>query len=232
MKTRVCLLTLALCLAHADARAQQQPGMPGSLGFAGGIVASNVPPKIQDVTFSQRLGERLPLDARLKDESGRDVTLGDYFGRKPVVLAFVYYQCPMLCPLVMNGISSALKVVPFTPGQEFDVVLISFDHRDTPEAANAKKRAHLVHWSVPETADGWHFLTGTEEQTFVTIDGTRLKFTNLNKIFFPEDGYTKRDLINYYDLWEKHSIMADGLVELIVNCMTDVKPGFIEWEMH
>jgi protein SCO1/2 len=164
MKTRVCLLTLALCLAHAHARAQQQPGMPGSLGFAGGIVASNVPPKIQDVTFSQRLGERLPLDARLKDESGRDVTLGDYFGRKPVVLAFVYYQCPMLCPLVMNGISSALKVVPFTAGQEFDVVLISFDPRDTPEAANAKKRAHLQHWAVPETADGWHFLTGTEQE--------------------------------------------------------------------
>ena len=113
--------------------------MPGSLGFAGGIVASNVPPQIQDVTFSQRLGERLPLDARLKDESGRNVTLGDYFGRKPVVLAFVYYQCPMLCPLVMNGISSALKVVPFTAGKDFDVVLISFDPRDTPEAANAKK---------------------------------------------------------------------------------------------
>ena len=157
-------MTLALCLAHADARAQLQPGMPGSLGFAGGIVASNVPPKIQDVTFSQRLGERLPLDARLKDESGRDVTLGDYFGRKPVVLAFVYYQCPMLCPLVMNGISSALKVVPFTAGKEFDVVLISFDPRDTPEAANAKKRAHLQHWAVPETADGWHFLTGTEQE--------------------------------------------------------------------
>ena len=113
----LCLLTFALCLTRAHARGQQQPGMPGSMGFTGGIVASNVPPKIQHVTFSQRLGERLPLDARLEDESGRDVTLGDYFGRKPVVLAFVYYQCPMLCPLVMNGISSALKVVPFTAGQ-------------------------------------------------------------------------------------------------------------------
>jgi len=122
-----------------------------------------VPAKMQHVTFSQRLGEQLPLDARFKDESGRDIALGDYFGKKPVVLAFVYYQCPMLCPLVMNGISSALKVVPFTPGTEFDVVLISFDPRDTPEAANAKKRAHLQHWAVPETADGWHFLTGAEQ---------------------------------------------------------------------
>ena len=160
----VCLLTLALCLSGAYARAQQQPGMPGSMGFTGGIVASNVPPAMKDVTFKQRLGEQLPLDAKFKDESGRDVALGDYFGKKPVVLAFVYFQCPMLCPLVMNGISSALKVVPFTAGKEFDVVLVSFDHRDTPEAANAKKHAHLQHWAVPETADGWHFLTGTESE--------------------------------------------------------------------
>jgi protein SCO1 len=158
----VCILHFAFCIS--EVAAQQQPGMPGSMGFTGGIVASNVPPKMQDVTFKQRLGEQLPLDAKFKDESGRDVTLGDYFGKKPVVLAFVYFQCPMLCPLVMNGISSALKVVPFTAGKEFDVVLVSFDHRDTPEAANAKKRAHLQHWAVPETADGWHFLTGTEPE--------------------------------------------------------------------
>ena len=159
-----CLLTFALCLSLASASAQQQPGLPGSMGFTGGIVAANVPPAMSHVTFSQRLGEQLPLDAKFKDESGRDVVLGEYFGKKPVVLAFVYFQCPMLCPLVMNGISSALKVVPFTAGHEFDVVLISFDHRDTPEAANAKKRAHLQHWAVPETSDGWHFLTGTEPE--------------------------------------------------------------------
>lgn len=158
----ICILTFAFCMTEISA--QQQPGMPGSMGFTGGIVASNVPPKIQEVTFKQRLGEQLPLDAKFKDESGRDVVLGEYFGKKPVVLAFVYFQCPMLCPLIMNGISSALKVVPFTAGQEFDVVLVSFDHRDTPEAANAKKRAHLQHWAVPETADGWHFLTGAEPE--------------------------------------------------------------------
>jgi protein SCO1/2 len=161
----LCALAVAMCLAHADAYAQQQPGMPGSMGFTGGLVSSNLPPKFQDVGFEQRLGERLPLDASFTDESGRRVALGDYFtGGKPVMLAFVYYQCPLLCPLVMNGISSALKVVPFTPGEEFEVVLISFDARDTPAAANAKKRAHLQHWATPETADGWHFLTGTEAE--------------------------------------------------------------------
>ena len=132
------------------------------MGFSSGIVASNVPPQFKDVTFAQRLGQKLPLDVRFTDETGRDVALGEYFGSRPVVLAFVYYQCPMLCTQVMNGISSALKVLPFSPGKDFDIVLVSFDPRDTPEAANAKKRAHLDHWAARGTANGWHFLTGTE----------------------------------------------------------------------
>jgi protein SCO1/2 len=132
------------------------------MGMTGGIVASNVPPQFKAVTFAQRLGARLPLDAAFRDEEGEAVELGRYFGRRPVVLAFVYYQCPMLCSQVLNGISSALKALPFTPGREFDVVLVSFDPRDTPEAANAKKRAHLQHWARPDTAGGWHFLTGDE----------------------------------------------------------------------
>jgi protein SCO1/2 len=136
--------------------------MPGSMGHQTGIVASNVPPQFKAVTFAQRLNTQLPLDLQFKDESGRSVALGEYFGKRPVVLAFVYYQCPMLCTQVMNGISMALKVIPFTPGKDFDVVLVSFDPRDTPEAANAKKRAHMQHWSVQETAAGWHFLTGDE----------------------------------------------------------------------
>lgn len=155
---------LGLAMAAPEIAAQQQPGLPGSMGMTGGVVASNVPPKFQDVTFEQRLGEPLPLDARFRDENGRDVALGDYFGGKPVMLAFVYYQCPMLCPLVLNGISSALKVVPFTAGEDFDVVLISFDARDTPAAALAKKRAHLLHWAASETAEGWHFLTGEDPE--------------------------------------------------------------------
>jgi protein SCO1 len=156
----VCILHSAFCIPSANA--QQQPGMPGSMGFTSGIVASNVPPQFKDVTFAQQLGKKLPLDVRFTDETGRDVALGEYFGSRPVVLAFVYYQCPMLCTQVMNGISSALKVLPFAPGKDFDVVLVSFDPRDTPEAANAKKRAHLNHWAAGGTANGWHFLTGTE----------------------------------------------------------------------
>ena len=158
----ICILHFAFCIGAGVASAQQQPGLPGSMGHRTGIVASNVPPQFKEVTFAQRLDQQLPLDATFKDETGRTVALGDYFGTKPVVLAFVYYQCPMLCNQTLNGISSALKVVPFTAGRDFDVVLVSFDPRDTPEAANAKKRAHLEHWSAHETADGWHFLTGDE----------------------------------------------------------------------
>jgi protein SCO1/2 len=155
-----CILHFAFCMTAVQA--QQQPGMPGSMGFSSGIVASNVPPQFKDVTFAQRLGQKLPLDVHFTDEAGRSVALGEYFGSRPVVLAFVYYQCPMLCTQVMNGISSALKVLPFAPGKDFDIVLVSFDPRDTPEAANAKKRAHLDHWAATPTANGWHFLTGTE----------------------------------------------------------------------
>lgn len=166
-KDRRLALVCALCLlpaagGRADLLAQQQPGLPGTMGHRTGIVASNVPPQFKAVTFEQRLNERLPLEAAFRDEAGRTVRLGDYFGSRPVVLSFVYYQCPMLCSQVMNGISSALKALPFTPGRDFDVVLVSFDPRDTPETAFAKKQAHLQHWSAQNTSSGWHFLTGDE----------------------------------------------------------------------
>jgi protein SCO1/2 len=155
-----CILHSAFCIATASA--QLQPGVPGQMGHQTGIVASNVPPQFKAVTFAQRLNQQMPLDTQLKDEAGRTVTLGDYFGQKPVVLAFVYYQCPMLCPMTLNGISSVLKALPFTPGKEFEIVIISFDPRDTPATANAKKQAHLAHWKAANTAAGWHFLTADE----------------------------------------------------------------------
>lgn len=132
------------------------------MGHQTGIVASNVPPQFKAVTFAQRLNHQMPLDTVVTDEGGRSVPLRQYFGQKPVMLAFVYYQCPMLCPLTLNGISSALKALPLTPGKDFEVVVVSFDPRDTPESANARKRAHLAHWSAESTAAAWHFLTADE----------------------------------------------------------------------
>jgi protein SCO1/2 len=110
------------------------------MGHQVGIVASNVPPQFKAVTFAQRLNQQMPLDAMLKDEAGRAVPLGQYFGQKPVVLAFVYYQCPMLCPLTLNGISSALKALPFVPGKDFEIVVVSFDPRDTRSRRTPRSR--------------------------------------------------------------------------------------------
>lgn len=145
----------ALSMTGVDAQYGNQP--------RAGTPASELPAQLKDITFEQRLNETLPLDARFTDEAGRSVALGDYFtGNKPVVFAFVYYQCPMLCSQVMNGISSALKAVPFAPGKDFDVVLVSFDPRDTPAAAAEKKRAHMANWDAQASAGAWHFLTGEE----------------------------------------------------------------------
>ncbi|MGE0393592.1 MAG: SCO family protein [Vicinamibacterales bacterium] len=152
----------ALFVLALPAYAQQQPGLPGSLETPG-QASSVVPKQLEGVSFQQRLDTRLPLETAFTDESGRAVTLGDYFGKKPVVLAFVYYQCPMLCLQIFNGTASSLKVLPFEAGRDYDVVFVSFDPRDTPEAARAKKAALLADYHQTDRADGWHFLTGTEE---------------------------------------------------------------------
>lgn len=162
---------VAMTIAGATSAFAQARNYPESyLRYAGDPTkqtdpAHQMPGMLKDVTFRQQLGEQLPLDAAFKDEAGRDVRLGDYFKTgKPVVFAFVYYECTMLCTQVMNGISSALKVVPFEIGKDFEVVLVSFDPRDTPRAATEKKAAHLQYWSTEKTAGAWHFLTGTEPE--------------------------------------------------------------------
>jgi protein SCO1/2 len=130
-----------------------------------GSLATARLPQLENVSFNQKLDAQLPLDAAFKDENGRDVTLGRYFdGKRPVVLAFVYYSCPMLCTQIMNGVSRAIKVLPFTPGQDFDIVFVSFDPRDKPETAMAKKSALLNYWSMQNQSGGFHFLTGEEPQ--------------------------------------------------------------------
>lgn len=150
----LCALSLAAPTVHAQYGNQPKAGTP----------ADEMPAQLKEVTFDQKLNAQLPVDAMFKDETGASVALGDYFtGQKPVVFAFVYYQCPMLCEQVMNGISSTLKAVPFTPGKDFDVVLVSFDPRDTPPAAAEKKQKHLAYWHAQGTAGAWHFLTGSED---------------------------------------------------------------------
>jgi protein SCO1/2 len=117
------------------------------------------PAALRDVGYDQQLGELLPLDVALKDEAGRNVRLGDFFGKKPVVFSLVYFECPMLCTLTLNGLVSALGVVNFDAGNEFEIVTVSFDPRDTPASAAAKKKAYLARYGRAGAERGWHFLT-------------------------------------------------------------------------
>ena len=120
------------------------------------------PPALRDVGFDQRLGATVPLDLELRDDTGARVRLGRYFGAKPVLLVPAYATCPMLCPLVLNGVVSALRALSFDVGREFDVVMFSFDPRETPEQVAAKRAKLLADYRRPGAEAGWHFLTGDE----------------------------------------------------------------------
>ena len=155
-KTIVQLLFIALAMAlpvSAQVLPQQEPGEP----------AAARPGLLGKIGIDQRLNEQVPLDLEFVDENGRDVKLREYFGKRPVLLALVYYECPMLCTQVLNGVTGALKVLNFDVGKEFDVVAVSINPREGPGLAAAKKQAYVERYGRPETADGWHFLTGREE---------------------------------------------------------------------
>lgn len=115
---------------------------------------------LPEVGIDQRLGVRAPLDLVFHDEEGQPVRLGEYFGRRPVILSLVYYECPMLCTLVLNGLVSALRALSFDVGRELEVVTVSIAPNETPALAKAKKQVYLESYRRPGAADGWHFLTG------------------------------------------------------------------------
>lgn len=148
---------IALAVLAAPGRAQYgtpppprpEPGLPRGL---------------EGVGFDQRIGAALPLDVTLRDTSGRPVRLGEYFTGLPVLLVPAYYECPMLCTLVLNGVTSALKALPFSVGREFRVVVFSFDPRDTPERAAAKRQAYLAEYRRDGAETAWHFLVGDEPE--------------------------------------------------------------------
>lgn len=120
---------------------------------------------LNDVKIEQRLGQALPLDAKFRDEMGREVALSDYFNKgKPVVLSLIYYRCPSLCNQILNGMLASFRVVKHNIGQEYDVVCISIDPRETPELAAQKKESYVKSYGRPGAGNGWHFLTGAEEQ--------------------------------------------------------------------
>jgi protein SCO1/2 len=130
--------------------------------LAGGAIAEEVPPALRDVGIDQRLNHTVPLDLSFRDETGDVAPLSRYIAERPVVLALVYYECPMLCTLVLNGLVSSLKAMSLNAGEDFDVVAVSIDPTETPEMAAAKKETYLHAYRRPGAAEGFHFLTGDD----------------------------------------------------------------------
>jgi len=156
-KLRSIFVFAVLLFAGARSFAQAVPDNTGQ-------AATNLPTILQNVTFRPELNAQMPLETAFTDESGNSVQLAQYFHQqKPVLVAFVYYGCPMLCTQLEQGVVGSLRMLSFNPGRDYDVIFVSFDDRDTAQMAAAKKKTSLDHFRRPETAAGWHFLTGSKE---------------------------------------------------------------------
>lgn len=163
----VCFLLISFgfpLMAHAQlSKILQAKGFTGPP--QGGETAQNskiLPPLLQNVGIDQKLNNQIPLDLVFRDETGKLVYLGDYFGTKPVILSLVYFTCPQLCPMVENGLLEGLKELRFNVGQQFNVLTVSFDPSDTPSLAYAKRAVYLGMYNRKGASQGWHFLTGPE----------------------------------------------------------------------
>jgi protein SCO1/2 len=127
-----------------------------------GPTNDSTPTVLKGVGVEQHLNTQLPLSLTFTDETGKLVPLASYFGKRPAILALVYYQCPMLCSEELNGLTSALEMVKYVPGKDFDIIVVSIDPSEGTDLAAAKKRSYLIRYGHPETANGWHFMTGTQ----------------------------------------------------------------------
>src|SRR5688572_10241064 len=172
-----CILLSAACLlAHA------QPGVPPlnsplyGARVESGSVSTGLPPVLKEVGIDQRLNEQVPLDAVFKDDQGREVRLGEYFKGKPVVLALVYYACPQLCNQILIGTLSSVRQVSFNAGEDYQIVAISFDSRETPALATAKKQTYVKAYNRASGNAGWHFLTGDDANIKRVTDAVGFRY--------------------------------------------------------
>jgi protein SCO1 len=152
-KIGLYIATLLITLASIHAFAQMNNGIMSP-------PANTRPPRLENVGIDQHLDAQIPPDLAFRDETGKQVKMGDYFGRKPMILNLVYYNCTMLCGEALAGLASAMRLIKFDVGNEFDVITVSFDPRETPEMAAAKKKDYVCRYGRPNAAQGWHFLTG------------------------------------------------------------------------
>jgi protein SCO1/2 len=183
MKFSCSILSVALLALAATASAQTVPGNVGTS-------SASLPVALRNVGFEPPLNGQIPQGLDFRDENGRDVRLGDYFGHKPVLLALVYYGCPMLCNQVEQGVVGSLKMLSFNAGSDFEVVFVSFDPRETPDMAAQKKVSALSHYGRPDTASGWHFLTGGKQSidSLTQAANFRYSFNEKSGIFAHASG--------------------------------------------
>jgi protein SCO1/2 len=173
MMARRCLL-LAVAIAAlplGSVRAQVGPQGPG-------MSLKQGPEELLDkIEIAQKLDEPLPVDLQLQDEEGRAVRLGDYFGDKPVIFALVYYECPMLCTMVLNGALRAVNVIKeLSVGKDYDIVAVSIDHREPYQLAADKKKEYASRYPRPGSKDGWHFLVADEAAVQRLADAVGFRF--------------------------------------------------------
>src|SRR6195256_477947 len=170
-RARATIVTIAVLLVSGGIARSQ--AVPSNIG----VTSTTMPAQLKNVGFDPRLNAQIPLDLAFVDENGSNVRLRDYFGQKPVVLAFVYYGCPMLCDQVEQGVVGVLRMLSFNPGRDYEVVFVSFDSRETPEMAAEKKKKALAHFRRPETDSGWHFLTGSKESIEGATKAANFRFS-------------------------------------------------------
>jgi protein SCO1/2 len=166
---------LALAMALSGVASAQQYGLPAM---------------VRGVGIDQNLNAQIPLELTFKDETGQTVRLGNYFRQKPVVLALVYYECPMLCNMVLNGLTTSMEHITLDLGRDYDVVTVSFNPRETWQLAAAKKANYVEKYKGKGTVEGWHFLTGQEENIKRLADaaGFHYKYDPISKQFAHASG--------------------------------------------
>jgi protein SCO1/2 len=164
---------LALAVVFAGSANVSAQTVPGGVGAS----SNGLPVALRNVGFEPPLNGQIPLATHFKDEAGSDVAFGDYFHGKPVLLALVYYGCPMLCNQVEQGVVGSLKMLSFNPGNDYEVVFVSFDPRESADMAAQKKTAALTHFGRPQTAAGWHFLTGSKDSIDAITQAANFRYS-------------------------------------------------------
>jgi protein SCO1 len=144
-----------------------------------GPVRDEAPQMLKKVAILQKLNTQVPLNLAFRDETGKAVHLGDYFGQKPAILGLVYYQCKMLCPEEIDALVGALEMVKFNPGKDFNVIFVSIDPTETPEMAAKEKALYVKRYGRPQTANGWHFLTGQQPEIDALASATGYGYTRV-----------------------------------------------------